>query len=320
MADANLHASLLQCRYYGVAHSRRRTYHSGLTKFQSFCHQYNLTALPASCLTLQYFCVHEAQRISYNTIKVYLAAICLRHIEHGFHDPTTDNLLWLVCRGIRRRQGDNQRARQPITLNILRILKEKLCQSTYTFTEKLMLWAAFTMEFYGFMHVSEYVNLCWRDISCSEDCISIFLHQLKTDPFRHGHTIHIFKTNSSTCPHSAFNRYRNSVSGINTSLDAPVYQAGRFSPLSRAMITRTICQLLSQDHMAYASHSFRIGDATTAAVAGLPAWIIKSLGRWSSNAYLSYIHRQPNLTTAIHQLLSRTDASNQLPWNPDTSN
>ena len=71
-----------------------------LTKFQSFCHQYNLTALPASCLTLQYFCVHEAQHISDKTIKVYLAAIRLRHIEHGFHDPTTDNLLQLVCRGI----------------------------------------------------------------------------------------------------------------------------------------------------------------------------------------------------------------------------
>ena len=186
-----------------------------------------------------------------------------------------------------------------------------------------MLWAAFTMAFYGFMWVSEYVNLCWCDVSCSEDCISIFFHQSKTDPFRHGHTIHIFKTNSSTYLHSEFNRYGNYVSSTNTPLDAPVYQAGRFNPLSHAIITRTILQLLSQvgfDHMAYASHSFRIGAATTAAAAGLPAWIIKSLGCWSSNVYISYIHRQPHLTPAIHQLLSCTDASNQLPWDPDTSN
>ena len=89
------------------------------------------------------------------------------------------------------------------------------------------------------------------------------------------------------------------------------------------MITRTLRQLLSQasfNHMTYASHSFRIGATTTADAAGLPAWIIKNLGHWSSNACLSYIHRQPHLTPAIHQLLSLTDASNQLPWDPDTSN
>ena len=142
MADANLHASLLQCQYHGVAQSTRRTYYSGHTKFQSFCDQYNLTALPAFCLTLQYFCVHEAQRISYKTIKVYLTAIRLRNIEHSFHDPTTDNLLQLVCRGIHRRQGDNQCTRQSITLNILCTLKEKLHQSTYAFTcyGKHLLW------------------------------------------------------------------------------------------------------------------------------------------------------------------------------------
>ena len=39
----------------------------------------------------------------------------------------------------------------------------------------------------------------------------------------------------------------------------------------------------------YASHSFRIGAATTAGTAGLPDWLIKVLGRWRSDAYQSYI-------------------------------
>ena len=43
----------------------------------------------------------------------------------------------------------------------------------------------------------------------------------------------------------------------------------------------------------YASHSFRTGAATTAAAAGLPAWLIKTLGRWRSNAFQSYIHTSP---------------------------
>ena len=318
MADTDLHASLLQCRYHGVAQSTCRTYSAGLTKFHPFCDQYNLHTHPASSLTLQYFCVHEARHISYKTIKVYLAAIRLDHIENGYQDPTRDNLLQLVCRGIRHHQGDNQRNRLPITLNILRTLQEQLRQSSYTFQEKLMLWSAFTIAFYGFFRASEYVNLRWDDVTYDEEQMSITLHQSKTDPFRRGHTVHIFKITSSTCPLKALKRYKDSVTS--TPPNAFLYHAGRFTPLSRPAVTRVIRQLLSQaglNYMDYASHSFRIGAATTTAAAGLPAWMNKSLGRWSSNAYLSYIHCQPSRTPAIHRLLAHTDASNQPEWDPD---
>ena len=40
----------------------------------------------------------------------------------------------------------------------------------------------------------------------------------------------------------------------------------------------------------YASHSFRIGAATTVAAIGQTPSLIKTLERWSSNAYMTYIH------------------------------
>ena len=39
----------------------------------------------------------------------------------------------------------------------------------------------------------------------------------------------------------------------------------------------------------YSTHSFRIGAATTAAVASTPDWKICMLGRWLSDSYLLYI-------------------------------
>ena len=136
MANSNLHNRLLQCWYHGVAESMRRTYQSGLAKFWSFCNQYSLTPVPASSPTLQYFCAHESQLVSYITIKVYLTAICLNHIECGMPDPTVDDLLQLVCRGIGRLQGDNQHTCLPITVNVMCTLKEELHQSLYTFLEQ----------------------------------------------------------------------------------------------------------------------------------------------------------------------------------------
>jgi len=209
------------------------------------------------------------------SIKVYLAAICLYHIECGLPDPTSDDLLLLVCRGIRCLQGDHRQTRLPITINLMRTLKDQLQQSFYTLQEQRMLWAAFTMVFYGFLRVSEYINLRWCDVTISDDHISIRLHQSKTDPFQWRLSVKIFNTKSSTCPCHAFIRYREIAS--DKAPAAPLFQAGRFHPLSQP---KTLCLLLKQaglDESQYASHSFHVGAATMAAAAGFPLWLIKTL-------------------------------------------
>ena len=126
----------------------------------------------------------------------------------------------------------------------------------------------------------------WSDVTLTAEKLSITLHQLKTDPFRRGHTIHLHSTNSSTCPLYAFHLYSNLM--INKLPSALVISAGSYSPLTCERLDTVICCLLQQaglNQSDYASQSFRVGAATTAAAAGLPTWLIKKLGRWTSNAY-----------------------------------
>ena len=44
----------------------------------------------------------------------------------------------------------------------------------------------------------------------------------------------------------------------------------------------------------YTGHGFRMGAATTAARVGIPDNMIKTLGRWSSEAYRLYIRSKKN--------------------------
>ena len=183
-----------------------------------------------------------------------------------------------------------------------------------------MLWAVFTLAFYGFFRASELVqNLHWSDIVIYSNKLSVTLHQSKTDPFRHGVTIQIFPTGSSTCPVRAMTCYFKLLNGTNAG--TPVFSAGRFHPLTQRKLNIVIRHLLKQggiNQLNYASHNFRIGAATTAAAAGLPAWLIKTLGRWNSDAYLTYIRCPNTVLSAVPHKLANTDATNQPSWDPNS--
>ena len=162
-------------------------------------------------------------------------------------------------------------------------------------------------------------GLHWTDVKLHTNSISLTLHQSKTDPFQQGHQIIIAATNTSTCPVRAMHKYVSVVPARNRT--SPLFSGGRFSPLSRVDVTATLRQLLRNTNImpsSYASHSFRIGAATTAVAAGLPPTLIKTLGRWWSNAYKTYVQYPPSSIGAVSSIFAHIDASTQFAWNPDS--
>ena len=170
MADTVLHRHLLQCRYFGVAPSTRRTYQSGFNAFIMFCSQFDITPFAASSLTLEYFCAHASLHVSYKTLKVYLSSIRLAYIEQGLPDPTESTILHLVCRGTHRQQGDNQRTRLPTTLQLLHHFGVAY---TVGSIHCCILWI---------FRSSELLQTKWSDITLFPTQMSINLQQSKTDP------------------------------------------------------------------------------------------------------------------------------------------
>ena len=83
-----------------------------------------------------------------------------------------------------------------------------------------------------------------------------------------------------------------------------------------ASTLRILLRRLSIPMEQYASCSFRIGAATTAAEAGLPPWLIQTLGGWSSNFFTFYIRTPASILQQVPTLRASASSSGHGVWNP----
>ena len=208
--------------------------------------------------------------------------------------------------------------RHPITIQILDSIYSYFQRPLSYNADHIMLWAAFTLAFFGFLRASEFtcngssfdttVHLCLRNITFipniqSPNHMLVSIKQSKTDPFRKGCTLTIARSSTSICSVMAMRDYPLQCKPAATS---PLFTFTNGKWLSRASLAKELRSALQScglpaDH--YFTHSFRIGAATTLAAAGVPSWLIKVLGRWSSDCYERYIRTPQETLLAIPRKL-----------------
>ena len=163
-----------------------------------------------------------------------------------------------------------------------------------------MLWAACCLGFFGFLRAGEFtinspfdptVHLTVNDIqadSLVNPCsFRIYIKCSKTDPFRQGCYVFIGSGKQDLCPVRALVHYLH----LRGSTPGPLFLLSDGTPLSRLWLASSVRSILSSADVPgqFTGHSFRIGAATSAAAHGIPDHLIKTLGRWSSDAYQLYI-------------------------------
>jgi len=212
-------------------------------------------------------------------------------------------------------------------MSLLWKLKAELAQAPDILPrDKFMLWSAFTLAFFGFLRSSEFTSPSTSHFNAlshlsgisfnSDGSLSLHLKSSKTDPYRQGCSLLIAPSGQSICAVRAIRKY---MAHHPFNLDGPIYtfQSGLY--LTRTQVTSPLCLLLKRLHIPtelYASHSFRIGAATTAAKAGLPPWLNQTLGRWSSNCFALYIRTPSSILQKVPGLLANAAAGTQSIWNP----
>ena len=259
------------------------------------------------------------QQLSHGSIKSYLAAVRYAQICRGLGDPGISMMpqLEYVMKGIKKSSPQSVRSRLPITPGILRDLK-KVWQKMENKWDAKMLWAASCLCFFGFLRSGEVVaptetdfdsqcHLCYGDVRVDNritpSYIQVTLKASKTDPYRQGVKVYMGVTKSELCPVTAVVNFM----VMRSDSPGPLFKRSNGRFLTRqGFVSSLRAALVEAGYPAerYAGHSFRIGAATTASRCGLQDALIKTLGRWESAAYMSYIQTPPETLCGVARLLS----------------
>ena len=214
------------------------------------------------------------------------------------HGPKVDTMprLCQVLRGVQiehSRQGKVPHSRLPITPAILKKLRLVWIKDHERIPfNNAMLWAACLTAFFSFCRSGEVtveledrydssIHLSYSDLAIDNpsdpSAISILIKKSKTDQGWKGAKVYLGKTGDALCPIAAMEAYL-SVRG---NIPGALFHWESGVPLSKVNFVKHVRTALEQAGLPakdYAGHSFRIGAATTAAVAGLEDSAIQTLG------------------------------------------
>ncbi len=300
-----------------------RTLQSYLTAWKCFKNVHFAYKLPFpdfSLLSVTSFISHlnANKKLQISSIKSYLSRIQFFHkLLYGSPSPQIANSQTsLLLKGIQKTNPTRPDSRQPITLKILTKCISTLRRGYHSVHTARTLDAMFILALFGFLRCSELAISSSFDpaihptisdlVVLDDETISYIIKQSKTDQTKKGHFIYIFNLQSPILPYQtllAFLHLRKSQSKLPSD---PLFTDVSNRPVTRFWFQKhlkAVLLLSGTPAENFSSHSFRIGAATTAAHKGLSQQQIQELGRWSSEAFKSYIRSDRSHIKEAHQTL-----------------
>ncbi|XP_067225205.1 uncharacterized protein [Chanodichthys erythropterus] len=315
LLDASLDAIL-----QAVSPRTIQSYVTAWRCFKAFHCAYNLQFPDFSLLSITSFISYlkSIKGLQVGSIKGYLSGIQFFH-KLNYGAPSTEinnSQTSLLIKGIQRSQPSRPDSRQPIALDILTKCIHTLCTSYQPLNTARTLDAMFILAFFGFLRCSEIaitskfdpkVHPTISDLSAiNSETISYLIKQSKTDQAKKGHYIYIFNLSSPIQPYQTVLAYLKIRNAQAKSPLEPLFIDASNKPATRFWFQKHLKSVLQQSGISahnFSSHSFRIGAATSAAQKGLSQQQIQALGRWSSDAFHSYIRTNRFHIRKAHQTL-----------------
>lgn len=273
----------------------------GHRQYLEFCRQRGYKAVPASDKTLCFFISDlAATGLPCHTIRAYLSSALQLHVMRSYPDPTADSSIFrLISRGIKCTASLISKPCLPLTIEIMKTLKKTLKKSSnYSEEDKIVLWAAFSIAFCGFLNFEEFCasmkdsfdssTLTWQDIDIQYEKISL---SVKYSTFENcsKQQIYMSATEKSVCPARALIKYKHYRRLKNKNLPAFILESGEF--LTPDTLIQSIGAILEESGLntqLFSSYSFKIGAAVSALESGVEPELIKTMCRLSKECCQLY--------------------------------
>jgi hypothetical protein len=226
------------------------------------------------------------------------------HIDAGYNTSAFDSdRIKRICKGIQKVHPKRTRApRKQVTFDILETIIEH-CENTF---DGLCMRTALCVAFAGFLRGQDFTYKAWGEneqvskptrssIQFFKDHATLTLPYSKTDQLRRGTTIDLLPTGKPSCPVTNLRRLFTEYPAPGS---APLFGRSHpraaskgvyFSPTHFADSLSTLLLRSGIDPAGFTGHSIRRGATQTAADAGLNKEQLQFLGRWKSNAVLTYV-------------------------------
>jgi len=295
-ASAALLSTFTTLLLTGLASSTLSSYQTHETSYLQFCSDFGCAPLPVlEATVLGFMCQYFTLGKSFSTLKVALSAIRNLSRLAGLPVGALETLRVLLLKRAYKRTIPNRPARKPripITIWVLALFVPLLG------TNDAVPFALSCVGVYGLFRGGEltakgtkYPVLRRQDVTWLDSAVVIRLLESKSDIERCGVDVTLYKSPESS-PTCAYSRLRDIwATAPDQSPCAPLFQQSNGTPVTYAFMlkwVKTMCQRAGVDPDRVGLHSFRIGGATSLAFLGVPAHVIKILGRWESLAYQLY--------------------------------
>jgi len=226
-----------------------------------------------------------------------VVAISKAHKAGGYENPTRSELVRVTRRGIKRVIGIKQRQAAPLLKEDLHRVVDAMGERTKDIRDRALL----LVGFYGAFRRSELVALDREDVEFLSSGVVIQIRRSKTDQYRIGRKISIPLGEGPHCPVIALRCWLE----LTAIEDGPIFRRvdrhgnvslGRVSAEAVGIVVKQRMIAVGIDESDYSGHSLRAGFVTSAALSGVPTWVIRQKTRHASDATLNrYIRNSQEL-------------------------
>lgn len=276
-----------------LSENTRKAYASDLARFEDWG-----GSIPAKADKIAAYLSEHAETHAPTTIARWLASLSKAHRAIRAEDPTKDELVRSILRGIRRRYGRPYAQATPLTKELLFEALEALPEGLRGARDRALLLIGFA----GGFRRAELIDLEIGDVTDEDEGLVLTIRRSKTDQFGRGRAVGIPYARGRHC---AVNALRSWIERASIT-DGPIFRGvdrhGRVSPIrltgqAVSLVVKERVSAAGLNTEGFSGHSLRSGFVTSAAKEGVSSWKIREQTGHASDAMLARYIRDIDIFT-----------------------